>query len=86
MTLREFRALVDRCEGVREWMNSRTALLCAVIVNMHRDPKSKPVKVEDFMPRRKHTEEQTPEAMLAIVQLLNAAHGGKVVTDGFCEN
>ena len=85
MTMREFHALVDRCQDVREWMNSRTALLCAVIVNMHRDPKSTPAKVEDFMPGRER-KEQTPDEMLAVVRLLNAAHGGKVVAEGFCEN
>ena len=75
MTLRQFYALADRCKSVRDWMNYRTALLCTVMVNLWRSPKSKPAKVEDFMPGV-HPKQQTPEQMLAVVQMLNAAHGG----------
>jgi len=77
MTMREFYALSERCKAVREWVNSRTALLCTVMVNLWKSPKSPPAKVEDFMPgKHKARERQTPEQMLAIVKMINAAHGG----------
>lgn len=43
--------------------DARFALLCSVVANCHRDPKTKrqPYRVEDFMPRERP---QTREALL----------------------
>ena len=73
--MREFHALSERWKQAREQANARVALLCAVMVNLWRSPKSKPARVKDFMPGIK-PKQQTPEQMLAVVQMLNAAHGG----------
>lgn len=81
MTLREFYALSDRCKQVRDWVNSLAAMQCAVMVNMWRDPKTPPAKVEDFMPGKAESRKQTPEQMLAIVKLIHAAHGGTFSTN-----
>ena len=58
------------------------AQLTALIANMFRDEKKNPdgYTVEDFMPGAKpRKRQQTEEDQLAIVRLLNAAFGGKVV-------
>ena len=57
----------------------RAALICAVVANCHRDSKRKPFKVEDFLPRKgKETKaKQTPEQMMQMVKLWNAAYQGK---------
>ena len=73
MTLREFYALADRCQDVRDWQNRRTALICAVAARIGG---TKNAKVEDFMPGLAVREPQTPEQMLEVVKMLNAAHGG----------
>ena len=86
MTLREFDALVSRWKTAQEWLNTRTALICTVMVNMWRSQKSKPAKLEDFMPGEHKREVQTPEQMFANVQLINAAHGGKVRFGEFGDN
>ena len=78
MTMREFYALSERCQNVRQWVNSHYALLCTVMVNLWKSPKTPPAKVEDFMPGKHETKKQTPEQMLAIVRMLNAAHGGNI--------
>lgn len=79
LTLREYKALSDRYKNEQDWLNWRMAMLCAVEVNMHRDPKkTKPVSPQDFMPKAK-AKVQTPEQMLANVKLLNSAYGGKVI-------
>jgi len=86
MTMREFHALTERWKSAQEWLNVRTAMVCTVMVNMWRSPKSKAAKIEDFMPGQHKPEPQTAEQMLAAVQLLNAAHGGKVVFGQFGDN
>jgi len=78
MTFREFYALSDRCKQVRDWVNSHTAMVCTMMFNLWRGPKTPPAKVEDFMPGKHESKEQTPEQMLAIVRMLNAAHGGNI--------
>lgn len=73
--MKEFSALSDRCKDVQTWLDYRVALICTVMANMWRDPKSKAFKVTDFMPGKK-TERQTPKQMLAV---MNAAYGGKTI-------
>lgn len=67
-------------ERLDYWDDYRAALICAVIANCHRDPKSQPLKPADFMPQKKR--EQTPEDMYAMVKAINAVCGGKDETKG----
>jgi len=80
LTLRELRALSDRHKDSQSWLDYRAALICTVMANMWRDPKSKALVPSDFMPGEK-TSQQTPEQMLATVKLLNSAYGGNVVEE-----
>jgi len=82
LTLKEFNALAERHESNQEWLNYRTALVCAVLANTSRDPKRKrqPFVPDDFMPRKEHVG-QTPGQMFAAVQLLNAAFGGSILEE-----
>lgn len=63
----------------------RMAIMAALTAEIHRDPKQRkePYKPEEFMPRwgtgagaADEDEGQTPEQMLAMVKMLNAALGG----------
>ena len=78
--MREFKALSDRFKDAQDWLDYRAALICTIMANVWRDSKTKPFTPEDFMPGKKHTK-QTPEQMLAAVQMLNAAYGGKVIEE-----
>ncbi len=58
----------------------RAAIVASTVANTARDPKTQrdPFTPQEFMPKfEKETTEQTPEQMLAIVEMLNAAFGGK---------
>jgi hypothetical protein len=60
-------------------------MICARIANLPLSYNSKAhrYKVEDFMPQKpKQVKEQSPEELLAYMRLLNAAMGGKEVTNG----
>ena len=78
--MREFSALSDRCKDVQAWLNYRAALICTVMANMWRDPKSKALTPEDFMPG-KRTKQQTPEQMLDVARMQTIARGGKIVEE-----
>ena len=79
LSIKEYKSLSIRHSANQDWLNYRSALICAVMVNMWRDPKkSKPCKPQDFMPKHE-TKKQTPEQMLAAVKLLNSAYGGMVI-------
>jgi hypothetical protein len=63
--------MVECYHDEQEWQNYRTGLICAVLVNINRDPKkSKVYSPQDFMPGREHQKhvEQTPEEMLLVVK------------------
>jgi len=63
-------------------LDFRSALICAIIANVNRNPKKKsvPFTPSDFMPRREITEpkKQYPEQMLQRIKIMNAALGGRV--------
>lgn len=80
LTPREFDALRGRFNDSNDWLNYRAALVCSVVANVFRGKNVKPFKPDDFMPKRK-TKDQTPEQILATVELLNAAFGGDVVEE-----
>lgn len=68
----------------KEQSDYRAALVCSVIANcrMRGKDDNKIFTPNDFMPGRKHKKkEQTPEEMLAIAKMLNAAFGGKVIEE-----
>jgi hypothetical protein len=71
LTLKEFDALLKRRAFVIERQDFHTGLICAVLANIHRDPKTKAFTPQDFMPG-KETKKQTPEDMLAVFKALNA--------------
>jgi len=54
----------------------RAGMICAVVANAHRT-KGKAFKPEDFMPEIVKKEEQTWQQQKAVVEMLNAAFGGK---------
>jgi len=80
LTLKEFNALSERHKDAQDWLDYRTGLLCSVLAEINRDHKrkSQPYTPADFMPK-KASRGQTPEQILATVQMLNAAFGGSVV-------
>ena len=78
--MREFSALSDRFKDAQEWLNYRVALVCTVMANMWRSPKSRAFTPADFMPGRKN-EPQTPKQMLATMETLKAVHGDKITKE-----
>ena len=79
LTLKELNALIERRIDNQDWLNYRSALICAVLANTVRDTKRKPRPFvpDDFMPKQE-SRRQTPKQILATVKILNAAFGGKV--------
>lgn len=59
----------------------RAGIVASTVANTARDPKTQrdPFTPQEFMPKfeSKEATEQTPEQMLAIVEMLNAAFGGQ---------
>lgn len=80
LTVRELNALIERYKNNQDWLNYRSALICAVMANMWRDSKRQAFTPDDFMPKEK-VRQQSPEQMLATVKLLNTALGGRVLED-----
>ena len=63
----------------------QSAKVCTVLVNMQRSPESQAAEMRDFLlyDRPVKHDTQTPEQMLAMVELMTAAFGGtKVVNSG----
>jgi len=53
-----------------ERQDYHAGLICAVLANIHRDPKrSNAFKPEDFMPGKTESKQQTPEQMMQIIKL-----------------
>lgn len=80
LTLREFNALSERHKDNQDWLNYRSALICAVMANMWRGKNTKAFIPNDFMPKKEH-KGQTAEQMLFTVKMLNAAFGGTISED-----
>lgn len=81
--MRQFDALVKRHIHDKEQSDYRAALVCSVVANCRMRGKGddKVFTPDDFMPQKaaKPKKRQTPEDMLAVVKVLNAALGGRVV-------
>lgn len=77
MTPKEFNALSGRWRDEQKRLDSRVALIAALIANANRDPKrrKKPYAVEDFMPKER--QRKSANQMLETVKVLHAAFGGK---------
>lgn len=54
----------------------RSAIVATTVANAHRGKHQRPYRVEEFMPRFERYP-KSPEEMLAYVEMLNAAFGGK---------
>jgi len=53
-----------------ERQDYHAGLICAVLANIHRDPKrSNAFKPEDFMPGKTESKQQTAEQMMQIIKL-----------------
>ena len=62
----------------------QSAKICSTLVNLQRSPDSQAVEMKDFLLYdRPEKQSQTPEQMLAMVELMTEAFGGtKVVNSG----
>lgn len=79
LTLTQLNALIKAYNAGQRSQDYRTGLICALLANIHRDPKkSKAYKPEDFMPNpRKAPEKMSDEKMLSQLKLMNASLGGE---------
>ena len=77
LTLKEFNALIRRYQDNKEWLDYRSAMICALLANMFKGKNTKPFVPRDFMPQTR-TAQQTPGQILAAITLINAAHGGNI--------
>ena len=59
----------------------RTGIIASTIANVN-TPKNKTYKPEDFMPKEKNEKKQSWKEQLTIVEMLNAAFGGKDMRGG----
>ena len=55
----------------------RAGMICAVVANAHRAKGQRAFKAEDFMPEIAKKKEQSWQQQKAVVEMLNAAFGGK---------
>lgn len=78
----QFNAMAEQYTKEQDWLDFRSAQICAVMANCHRDPKKgKAFKVGDFMPKREAKKSPTPvtgEQMLERVRIINEVFGGTV--------
>ena len=81
MSLRTFIKILERKNLDEQRQDYRFAQIACILANANRDPKKKrkPYKVQDFMitKQQKQKREQTPEEIMSMVEMLNAAFGGK---------
>lgn len=90
MTFGEFWALtpadvilaIDAYEQRERAAYWRSGLMTAAIVNANRKPGSRAARPEDFVPRRRRRQPQTPEQMAAMLRAATIAMGGEVITGG----
>jgi hypothetical protein len=79
LTMPRFKALKECYAVDQEWLNHRSAIICAVIANVNRDPKKhkKPYTAQDFMPQkeRKLSGEQIMKQAKTITMML----GGDII-------
>lgn len=88
MTKKELLVRMDSYE-IQEWIeynkvepleyraDLRAGIICSVIANVNRGKKQKAFKPTDFMPETAKKKPQTWEEQLSMVEILNAAFGGK---------
>lgn len=73
---------MKRHKANQEWENYRAALVATVVANVHRDPKKRAFKVEDFMPKAKATvkaKKLDADQVVDMLRVLNAASKGREV-------
>ena len=79
LTFAQFDVLSQQYIEEQKKLDSRTALICAVLANINRNPKkkSKAFTVEDFMPKyERERQVKSAEEMLETVKLWNTILGG----------
>lgn len=77
ITLRQFNLLVGRYNISIERQYYQSALICAVLCNINRDPKKgKTFSPADFMPT-KEAKKQSPQDMLSKIKLWQALFEAK---------
>ena len=70
LTLKRFTALAERHNLSLERQHFHSALICAVLANIFRDPnKTQAFTPDDFMPGRSKRQPQTPQQMLNVIQM-----------------
>lgn len=83
--MRQFYALLERKLLHTESNSLNAASIVCAIYNVNRDTKKhpKPFTPQDFMPgkARMQKKSQSPDEMLVMVKMLNAAFGGEVIED-----
>lgn len=76
----------DVLERDRTEAEYRSGMICATLANLYRDEKKrkKPYQPKDFMPQRekKKEDKQSWKDQLKIIEMLNAAMGGKDARGG----
>ena len=77
--MKEYGALLKRLKEEHDWLNYRSALICAVMANIWPGKRRKKWAPADFMPGHEVKYTQTADQMFAIAKLLNTALGGKVL-------
>lgn len=80
LTLKQYNALIERYIIEQENNDLRSALICSLLANIHRDIKKrqKPYEPKDFMPQRRPRKLKTDEQMRDDLTALNAILGGEI--------
>lgn len=79
MTPAQFAALTDRLALERERADYRAGVIAATLANVHRSSRARPYRPEDFfhLPSRQGGGRKGWQQHLALVEMLNAAFGGR---------
>lgn len=80
LTLDQFNALSEQYIQEQENQDLRTALICSLLANIHRDTKKrhKPYEPKDFMPQRRPKKQKTDDQMKNELTALTVALGGEI--------
>lgn len=77
MTLAQFNALRKRYDDKEEWLNYRSAQICAIVANtIPRKSSSRTFTAKDFMPQKAEESRMSNEEMFNMVRFINKSLGG----------
>ena len=79
LTLKEFNALSERYKESQNWLNHRSAMICAVVANTvpQKKGRRKTWVPNDFMPTQERRQ-MTDKQMFAQIEAINSMLGGAV--------